>query len=402
MNPRVSLKIYPRPDVYFKNKHSLNFDLMRTKIMMDRGGSTRGSIWFAHVVCGFIMGCIGFALSYFEELFVLNRIKLMQHIITTSGDQLVGAYFFYIGSGMAFVIVAVLLTVYVAPAAMGSGVAEVMGLLNGVNYDGAIAVNTLLVKIFGILMAICSGLCIGKEGPLVHIGANIGAITCYLPFEWTKPLQNDQFKRYMIAAGAACGVSVAFGAPIGGALFSYEISKPNTFWTFHMLWRIFCATCIAVFTDSILTSLKDGTPLSMSDGAMLKFGNVTFLGQNTILDLPAAVIMGIVSGLLGALFISSVFFLGTYRKKYVNTNIRKVIECVVFALVTSSCFYAVVALRENQCREDASIEQAEYKVRWTCPTGQYNPLATLVFNSEKGTLDEFFRFPEILTFQVQK
>ena len=86
MNPRVSLNIYPRPDVYFKNKHSLNFDLMRTKIMMDRGGSTRGSIWFAHVVCGFIMGCIGFALSYFEELFVLNRIKLMQHIITTSGD----------------------------------------------------------------------------------------------------------------------------------------------------------------------------------------------------------------------------------------------------------------------------------------------------------------------------
>ena len=36
----------------------------------------------------------------------------------------------------------------------------------------------------------------------------------------------------MIAAGAACGISVAFGAPIGGALFAYEISKPNTFWTF--------------------------------------------------------------------------------------------------------------------------------------------------------------------------
>jgi chloride channel 3/4/5 len=55
----------------------------------------------------------------------------------------------------------------------------------------------------------------------------------------------------MMAAGASCGVSVAFGAPIGGALFSYEISKPNTFWTFSMLWKVFAATSIATFTLSI-------------------------------------------------------------------------------------------------------------------------------------------------------
>jgi chloride channel 3/4/5 len=56
----------------------------------------------------------------------------------------------------------------------------------------------------------------------------------------------------MIACGAACGVSVAFGAPIGGVLFSYEISKPNTFWSFSMLWRIFTATSISTFVLSIL------------------------------------------------------------------------------------------------------------------------------------------------------
>lgn len=188
MNARASLNLYPRPDSYFKYKHSLNFDLMRTKVMMDRGNTPKYSIWLAHVACGFMMGCIAWALSYLEELFVLNRINVVQWIITQEDDKLAGGYFFYIASGMFFVTLAALLTVYVAPAAMGSGVAEVMGLLNGVNYDGAIAINTLLVKIFGILFAICSGLCIGKEGPLVHIGANIGAISCHLPFEWTKPL----------------------------------------------------------------------------------------------------------------------------------------------------------------------------------------------------------------------
>lgn len=38
--------------------------------------------------------------------------------------------------------------------------------------------------------------------------------------------------REFLAAGISAGVSVAFGAPIGGALFAYEISGPATFWTF--------------------------------------------------------------------------------------------------------------------------------------------------------------------------
>jgi H+/Cl- antiporter ClcA len=78
----------------------------------------------------------------------------------------------------------------------------------------------------------------------------------------------------MMACGASCGVSVAFGAPIGGALFSYEISKPNTFWTFSMLWRVFTATSIATFTLSMLQSLDTGSPLSLSDSGALKFGSV--------------------------------------------------------------------------------------------------------------------------------
>lgn len=109
----------------------------------------------------------------------------------------------------------------------------------------------------------------------------------------------------MIAAGGGCGIAVSFGAPIGGALFAYEISKPNTFWTFSGLWKVFAATSISVFTLSILLSLSDGAPLSMSDGAALKFGDVSQQGQNTILDLPASIFLGIISGLMGAAFIAT-------------------------------------------------------------------------------------------------
>jgi chloride channel 7 len=59
-------------------------------------------------------------------------------------------------------------------------------------------------------------------------------------------------KREFLAGGASAGVSAAFGAPIGGALFSYELSRPATFWTFGMIWRIFFCCSISTFTLSFL------------------------------------------------------------------------------------------------------------------------------------------------------
>ena len=285
------------------------------------------------------------------------------------------------------------MTVYYGPGAQGSGVAEVMGLLNGLNYHGAIGIDTLVTKCFGTLFAVCGGLCIGKEGPLVHIGAIIGVMCCYLPVEKFKILQNDLHKRQLIATGAACGVSVAFGSPIGGALFAYEISKPNTFWTFSMLWRVFGATSVACFILSILNSLSIGAPLSLIDNGAIKFGYVDF--TNTIFDLPAAITLGIVAALMGALFVHVAIHLSICRKKYITTKMRKVIECGIFAIVTSSVFYLTVLLVSKNCYKGP--ENSESTVRFKCPEGEYNPLATLVFNTEGGTLRQFFRYPELIT-----
>jgi H+/Cl- antiporter ClcA len=166
------------------------------------------------------------------------------------------------GSGVICVVISCALTIYIGPGAIGSGTPEVMGVLNGVNYRGIIGFRTLFVKYFGTLFAVVGGICIGKEGPLAHIGAIVGVMVTYMPFKQFRVLQNDVIRRQMIAAGASVGVSCAFGAPIGGALFSYEISKPNTFWTFSMLWRVFFATSLGTFTLSILQSLAKGAPHS--------------------------------------------------------------------------------------------------------------------------------------------
>ena len=301
---------------------------------------------------------------------------------------------FYAFYAVIFVLIASMLTIYVGPGANGSGVAEIMGLLNGINDPGAIGFRTLFVKCLGTVLAVSGGLCIGKEGPLAHIGACIGAIVCQIPIRGFACLRDDVHKRQLIAAGASAGVSAAFGAPIGGALFSYEISKPNTFWTFSMLWRVFAASAISTFMLSVCAALYEGSTVSLTDSAALKFGTLDDGAFNTFLDLPAAIIIGIICGLLGALFIYVNVNLAVLRKKYITKNWQKLLEAALFAFATASVFFGAVALQRNQCETvPDNVGEETALVQFTCNQDEYNPLATLIFNTEGGTIRTLLRFP---------
>lgn len=159
---------------------------------------------------------------------------------------------------MLFGLAAVILTVFVGPGAAGGGTAELMGYFNGINYPGLIGLRTLFVKVVGLAFAVGSGLCIGKEGPLAHIGAIVGHVIIYLPLPYMSYFRNDEDKREIAAAGVAAGVSAAFGSPIGGSLFAYEISRPSTFWSFGLTWKIFFCSSISTFVLNILNSVKHG------------------------------------------------------------------------------------------------------------------------------------------------
>ena len=104
-------------------------------------------------------------------------------------------------------------------SAAGSGVAEVKVILSGFVLHGYLGVRTLVVKTLGLILSVASGLSLGKEGPYVHIATCIGNIACRL---FSKYNRNDAKRREVLSASSAGGVGVAFGAPIGGVLFSLE------------------------------------------------------------------------------------------------------------------------------------------------------------------------------------
>ena len=96
---------------------------------------------------------------------------------------------------------------------------QIKTILSGFIIRGYLGKWTLLIKSVCMMLAVSAGLSLGKEGPLVHVACCIGNIIAYM---FPKYGRNEAKKREILSASAAAGVSVAFGAPIGGVLFSLE------------------------------------------------------------------------------------------------------------------------------------------------------------------------------------
>jgi CIC family chloride channel protein len=101
-----------------------------------------------------------------------------------------------------------------SPYAAGSGVPQVEAVLG--NKLAPPPPRLLLVKFFGGLLAIGSGLALGREGPSVQMGAAIAHLVGKLSS------RNWLDCKVLIAAGAGAGLATAFNAPIAGAVFVLE------------------------------------------------------------------------------------------------------------------------------------------------------------------------------------
>lgn len=95
-------------------------------------------------------------------------------------------------------------------------------------------------------LSIGSGASVGREGPIVHLGATIAAVL------------EDRFKlsagarRTLLACGVASAVSASFNAPIAGVLFAHEVILT------HYAFRALVPTVIASVAGAVIARVHLG------------------------------------------------------------------------------------------------------------------------------------------------
>jgi chloride channel protein, CIC family len=167
-------------------------------------------ISLASILAGTCVGLVGGAFRYW--LIALD--KLRGELIASAHTRPYIGWLVPVALGLAGASLARFLVIRFAPTAEGSGVQRVEAVFSGDAKPTPLAV--VPVKFFGGLIAIGSGLALGREGPTVQMGASLSRLISRLL------LKDDHDIRVIEAAGAGAGLGVAFNAPIGGSIFVFE------------------------------------------------------------------------------------------------------------------------------------------------------------------------------------
>merc|ERR1719215_977413 len=85
------------------------------------------------------------------------------------------AFLIYVLGTAIFGLIAALITRW-RPAARGSGIPEVKAAVSGVDLPLSFQPKTLVAKMMALSLCVGAGLAVGKEGPMIHIGACWGAL----------------------------------------------------------------------------------------------------------------------------------------------------------------------------------------------------------------------------------
>ncbi|GFS45685.1 hypothetical protein TNIN_307361 [Trichonephila inaurata madagascariensis] len=225
-----------------------------------------------------------------------------------STEEYVLSYTFYVLWSLLFSALACSMVKTFAPYACGSGVPEIKTILSGFIMRGYLGKWTLVIKSLGTMLAVSAGLSLGKEGPLVHIVCCLGNIISYW---FPKYGKNEAKKREVLSAAAAAGVSTAFGAPIGGVLFSLE--ELSYYFPMKTLWRSFFCALVAAFV------LRSIDPFG-TDHVVKFYMNTTRAW--VLIELLPFILLGIMGVLLVTLLTSLINFPNEFTRMNASDLIR--------------------------------------------------------------------------------
>ncbi|XP_061163558.1 chloride channel protein 2-like isoform X1 [Saccostrea echinata] len=251
-----------------------------------------GEDWIFLALLGILMALLSFTMDYIIEKCQAAKFWLYQELAFSPPLQ----YFAWVSYTLLFILFATGFSHLVSPQACGSGIPEMKTILRGVVLKEFLTFRTLVSKVVGLCSSLGSTLPIGKEGPFVHIASIVATLLGKLT-TFKGIYENESRRTEMLAAACAVGVAATFAAPIGGVLFSIEVTA--TYFAVRNYWRgFFSAVCGAVTLRMLAIWFKNEATLT----AIFKTTLRTDFPFD-VLELLVFAIMGVLCGLAGALFI---------------------------------------------------------------------------------------------------
>lgn len=143
----------------------------------------------------------------------------------------------------------------IAPEAAGSGVQEIEGTL--LHLRPIFWKRLIPVKFIGGVMAISAKMVLGREGPTIQMGGNLGAMLgAYFNL---KPERCNT----LIAAGAAAGLATAFNAPLAGVLFVIEEMRNEFNFNFTNFKMVALSCVMATISTHFILGANAAIPMSI-------------------------------------------------------------------------------------------------------------------------------------------
>ena len=202
-----------------------------------------------------------------------------------------------------------------APEAGGSGIPEIEGALEELRPVRWWRV--LPVKFIGGMGTLGAGMVLGREGPMVQLGGNLGRMVVDV-FRMRSP----EARHTLLATGAAAGLSAAFNAPLAGILFIIEEMRPQ--------FRYNLISIKAVFTGVIMATIV--FRIFNGDKAVIEVGKLSNAPVNT---LWLYLILGMIFGCVGPLFNTLVLRTQDMFQRLHGGNIKKWV--LIGGLIGGSC-----------------------------------------------------------------
>ena len=226
------------------------------------------------------------------------------------------------------------------PDVKGSGIplteAEVAGIADACWW------KILPAKFVSGVLVTLAGLSLGREGPSVQLG---GSAAKAVSRGLKRPRGEE---RLLITCGAAAGISAAFHAPLAGVLFAVE--EIHREFSAPLVIAVMTASAVADFVASNLLGIAPVVSLG-------------YMGELPHIDYIAVIVLGVLSGFLGAGYNKGLYFLKDVAKKLDSFG-RGTRITIVFVLSAVLAFVAPQLL----CGGDALIASLGESWTWSPTT----------------------------------